>query len=134
MEAVSDLRGGSFCDSQVLVVADICNFEALASALVLREFVMKIQMDSGWELGASIPVVLSKDDYESFFGQNKWRGVPEKAQHLILICTNGVFEHPSVLKMLLASEGKMKIMPILSDENFHFPHDAFLESHRHVAA
>lgn len=106
-------------DSHTMILANHTSSEAMATASVLRKLLVPWTIHNLQE----VPHILSKDE-----------ALPLSSRKLILICTDGIFQQPDVLRIILdAGRLDCSIRPILADESFRFPTAEILEELRPAA-
>ena len=96
-------------DSQVLILADPSNPEAIAAAYILAEFTSHKIMHSL----QTLPTVLLPGDGP---------GKRKQGAYCLLVCTVNCFLSPCMAEWILeAGYRKCSILPVLADEDFHLP-------------
>eukprot|EP00811_Abedinium_folium_P034089 NODE_6_length_4697_cov_15.134354.p1 GENE.NODE_6_length_4697_cov_15.134354~~NODE_6_length_4697_cov_15.134354.p1 ORF type:complete len:1487 (+),score=268.77 NODE_6_length_4697_cov_15.134354:168-4628(+) len=95
-------------DVCTVIIYDYSRYEATATALILHDFVTPY---ASTDLKL-VPHLLP-------WGMR----LPRTVEFVILVCTEGVFNQPDVLKALADAQrsNRVKVLPILGDEAFRFP-------------
>jgi hypothetical protein len=101
------------------MVIDHSNYEAIASALVLKTMLIKHTSHSP----DCIPYVLPE-------GLQK---CPKNVQVILFMCTNGALQQSGFIRTLICvAQHKARYLPILADESFRFPTTEFLTENKEM--
>eukprot|EP00933_Yihiella_yeosuensis_P033276 TRINITY_DN27009_c0_g1_i1.p1 TRINITY_DN27009_c0_g1~~TRINITY_DN27009_c0_g1_i1.p1 ORF type:complete len:521 (-),score=89.25 TRINITY_DN27009_c0_g1_i1:85-1479(-) len=106
-------------DRTTAILVDNSQYESVATASILS----KLLISHFAHDPEAAPFVLSQG-----------MSLPANVKTILIICTNGVFRQPQVLQALMEGAKRgVKQVPILADENFRFPSEAFLKDHEPIA-
>ena len=104
---------------QAVAIVDRGNWEAVCAALLVREMLVP-QMSTAPK---RVPHVLTEDD-----------ALPPDTECALILCTNGCFHSAHFAKQLLAAAAVgVHFIPVVAEENFHFPTEALYEEVRRRA-
>merc|ERR1719183_1763723 len=93
-------------------LADHSNFEAVASALVLRILLVK---------------ALSSNPDDIPYIHPEGAELMPTVKLILITCTQGAFQQPQFLRAIIkAAQLEAKYLPILADESFRFPDQQFV--------
>ena len=98
---------------KVVAIVDCGNWDGVCVALLVKEMLVSHLLTALEQ----VPHVLTEED-----------SLPSETESLLIICTNGCFCLASFVRQVLdAKETGVHFMPIVAEENFHFPTETFHE-------
>ena len=101
---------------QAVMIVDRGNWEGICAALLVREMLVP-QLSTAPE---RVPHVLTEDD-----------ALPSDTECALILCTNGCFHSEHFAKQLLAAAALgVHFIPVIAEENFHFPTESLYEEVR----
>ena len=104
---------------KVVAIVDRGNWDGVCVALLVKEMLLS-HLLSALE---HVPYVLTEED-----------SLPPETESVLIICTNGCFHAASFLRQVLeAKEMGVHFIPVVAEENFHFPTETFYEEVRERA-
>ena len=104
---------------KVVAIVDRGNWEGICAALLVREMLVP-QLSAAAE---KVPHVLTEDD-----------ALPPDTECALILCTNGCFHSAHFARQVLAAAAAgVRFIPVVAEENFHFPTEAFYEDVRRMA-
>ena len=110
---------GAMLTSKAVAIVDRRNWEGICAALLVREMLVS-HLSAAPE---KVHHVLTEDD-----------GLPPDTDSALILCTNGCFHSVHFAHQVLAAAATgVHLIPIVAEENFHFPTDAFHEDVRRRA-
>ena len=104
---------------KVVANVDRGNWDGLCVALLVKEMPVSHLLTAV----ERVPYVLTEED-----------PLPPETEIALIICTNGCFHSASFLRQVLqAKEMGVHFIPVVAEENFHFPTETFYEEVRERA-
>ena len=104
---------------KVVAIVDRGNWDGVCVALLVKEMLVSHLLTAV----EHIPYVLTEED-----------SLPPETEIALIICTNGCFHSASLLRQVLeAKETGVHFVPVVAEENFHFPTETFYEEVRERA-
>ena len=104
---------------KVVAIVDRGNWDGVCVALLVKEMLVSHLLTAV----ERAPYVLTEED-----------SLPPETEIALIICTNGCFHSASLLRQVLeAKETGVHFVPVVAEENFHFPTKTFYEEVRERA-
>ena len=104
---------------KVVAIVDRGNWDGLCVALLVKEMLVSHLLTAV----ERVPYVLTEED-----------SLPPETESVLIICTNGCFHSASFLRHVLeAKETGVHFIPVVAEENVHFPTVTFYEEVRERA-
>ena len=104
---------------KVVAIVDRGNWDGVCVALLVKEMLVSHLLTAV----ERAPYVLTEED-----------SLPPETEIALIICTNGCFHSASLLRQVLeAKETDVHFVPVVAEENFHFPTKSFYEEVRERA-
>jgi len=104
---------------KVVAIVDRGSWDGVSVALLVKEMLVSHLLTAL----EHVPYVLTEED-----------SLPPETESVLIICTNGCFHSASFVRQVLeAKEMGVHFIPVVAEENFHFPTETFYEEVRERA-